>query len=645
MEKHIFVLWPRAIEAKNDVLSLLQSHFAEVRQIEINIPDELLIQKTCKIYDIDEDAARKRLAVSGFGTFVVFEITDTQPLYDTIWRFGTGYTKTNTKIYACKTQIREKLGHAFMAHSSNDTREALKDLRIILGPRFHIDGTLAPEDFSSSEEVFNFLNETDEYLVLRDYSPGDIDVLTRRTPAQMARLLEAKHQRLRFLTFKPPSKANPLDIVNVHHGIFCPVWSNNMLQARVYDEDSKRYRPHPEDLLFSLLYHYVLHKRAIPASSFGLIQNLIATLKFDKLANINLTDKKEAVYHLLKFMRKNNYSAPIPMDPKMYFDVAVHRYMMNDLGLAQLKYDPEAVAPAAAKTPSPASAGPSLPKLAAQLLTQAVSNKIVVDGDRKGNSLLRHGLIETIRLPINVKSNGEDRPYLLKLFYSPYEPVLAALQTSLQLSIKAAGPGLCVPRNCVRVGQVIYTLEPKLSGRNLSEALPDLRAQNRLADILSQLEAIKTQLIAANLNHKDIHAKNIVVDSANRLQLIDFKYAGPRDQQIINAITPLKSTSDTDDVAFARLTENIQIFAQSGKMPGLYNPKIDALIAAKFTERFKAPAKIASFKEPLKDCAALFLARVTDESEKPLDLNEQESFFFNLVADCVAELETLRAQA
>ena len=249
-EKHILVIWPNAQEHRETIISTANRYFKVDSCVDINIDRTTLRDKMCRIYGISQSAADERLLVSGVGKLTAICVTDETPNYETIWRYGTGYTPTNVNISSCKAELRVIVGHPFLLHSSNDVAEAAKDIRILLGG--HLENGLASfeELFKNDFSVFSYLSDVDEYLVLRDYSPGDIDVLTRLTPVQYSRLLNGYHRRLRFIEFEDRPDLSPIDVVNVHHGIFCPIWCENMLKSRQYDDETKRYRPDPENLLF-----------------------------------------------------------------------------------------------------------------------------------------------------------------------------------------------------------------------------------------------------------------------------------------------------------------------------------------------------------------------------------------------------------
>ena len=83
-----------------------------------------------------------------------------------------------------------------------------------------------------------------------------------------------------------------------------------------------------------------MHKRVIPDIGRTKMNELISQLGFSKLKNIDFNNKNDAVYHLTKFMLRNNYSVPKPLDDKMYFDQAVAAHLRKQLHLDELNYEP-----------------------------------------------------------------------------------------------------------------------------------------------------------------------------------------------------------------------------------------------------------------------------------------------------------------
>ena len=165
-EIHVLVAWPNAQKNIKYIKSVIEKYFTKFVEFPIDINNELLITKICKMYDLTHNEAMNRVQICGLGKFSLFVIEDKNPHYQNIWRFGTGYTKTNTSISECKNELREFLKHPFLLHSSNDQMEAKNNLRILLGPILDKNLLNLNEVLTNDREIFSFLNEVDEYLIL-----------------------------------------------------------------------------------------------------------------------------------------------------------------------------------------------------------------------------------------------------------------------------------------------------------------------------------------------------------------------------------------------------------------------------------------------------------------------------------------------
>ena len=648
-EYHVLVVWPNAQQNIKSVKLVIEKYFSKYDEIILDINENIFIKKICKIYDINAEKSKERMEISGFGPFTVIVIYDHEPEYKNLWRFGTGYTDTNVKISQCKNQLRELLGHPFLIHSSNDQIEARMNLRVLLGRNIKGKLTNSNEVFSSNDTVFSFLNDVDDYLVLRDYSSGDIDILTRKTPGQYARLLDAKHKRLRFLDFQNSGSASPIDVVNVHHGIFCPIWSENMLRNKVHDPITNRFRPNKEDLLFSLMYHYVLHKPSIPELGKQLMREKIVDLNFTKLFDLDFNNKKGCVYHLLKFLRKNNYSVPKPMDPKMFFDLEIANHLRQGLNLKDLSFDPQKkVSFSSDKEKFSALLKKiNLIKLSNDLLNKNVPITYV----RKYNTICTQEVfLDTAFINFRMEIDNGYRPYILKIFYSDYKIVLDEIEKSLSITVGINSEILNTPIKYERHRKFIFCLENSVTGENIENYVFKNREHISSKDIDKWLNEIQTSLDTAQLSHFDIHAKNILLSENQDIELIDFKTARSAQTGFVNPITCFKSSSDNDEKAIEILSIYLKKILAGGEIKGVYNPMIAKLIQDKFKHQFPDFNKIVQARRQYLENPS----KVLTEKLKELDFidpntkfkenySDEEKFLFSVTKEFSHELEQVRS--
>jgi hypothetical protein len=644
-EVHVLVAWPNAQKHLKYIKSIIEKYFTKFIEFPVDINNDLLIIKISKMYDLTHDEAVDRIKVCGFGKFSLFVVEDRKPHYQNIWRFGTGYTKTNTSISKCKNELREFLKHPFLLHSSNDQIEAKNNLRILLGSILNNNILNINEILTNNSEVFSFLNDVDDYLILRDFSPGDIDVLTRKTPKQYARLLGANHERLRFLNFNKDYPISPIDVVNVHHGIFCPIWCENMLTNKEFDNLKKVYRPNKEDLLFSLMYHYTLHKREIPELGKSLMNKIIIELGYKKLENLNYDNKRDCVYHLLKFLKKHNYSVPNPKDPKMYFDSNVAKYLRKKLYHEDLIYDPQKEIDFKKQIENL-----NLFDLAKNVANQYFKQKLKCVGIRRYNNICStNSLMDTGFFEVTINANGAVHEYYLKIYYSEYKIILDSLTSSLTKSIKLSSQFLNTPIKLERHGKFMLSLEPFIRGKRIDEYIYENREKLTDKKIEQWLTSLKSSLKNANINHCDIHSRNIIISQDENVALLDFKTIKSNSERKISPITCFKSAPDDDNIAIEIVSGYLKNLLKGSELKGIYNPKIIPFIQKKFEEKFsKFNKNIKSGKVTIENFEKHVLENLEKTNASHLKDNlldyysKEEQFLFDFAETFATELHEIR---
>ena len=647
-EKHVLVVWPNAQKNLKSIRQVVKQYFKNFEEFEINIDSKLYLKLICKIYDVEMVKAEERAKVSGYGPFTVVVISEKGPLYENLWRFGTGYTNTNVKISNCKSELRNLLGHPYLIHSSNDQIEAKMNLRLLLGRSLKKHFQNQREVLNNNDEIFSFLNDVDDYLILRDYSPGDIDVLTRKTPKQYANLLDAQHERLRFLTFPLEQSVSPIDVVNIHHGIFCPIWSENMLRNKVYDAVANRYRPNKEDLLFSLMYHYVCHKREIPEIGKKLLNDKILDLGYIKMLGIDYNNKKDCIYYLVKFLRKHHYSVPQPKDPKMFFDFEVANYLRKELNYTDLSFDPQIkVDPKISENFQSIIKNIEL----LQTLKEISENSPTLVYSQKRNSICEQAFLDTAILNVEFCVGNITKTYVLKMFYSKYKIVLDEIEKSLSIATGIESKVLVTPVKYERFGSFLFCLEDYVRGDSIDKYLYKNKKNVSKEDVYLWFHNIKTALDKNKISHFDIHANNILILENKQAVLIDFKTSRSKKTGFINPISCFKSSSNDDDIAIEQLCDYLESILVGGKIRGSYNPRISKLIEHKFNEKFpdfKSTIKAGRqyMKNPEKSLIDTLknLENFNTQLKTENDLSQYEKFLFTITDKFSEELERVKLE-
>lgn len=165
--------------------------------------------------------------------------------------------------------------------------------------------------------IWERLKDTN-YIILRNYeniqeeleAGGDIDLLC-----------ESKEELIKILNLVPRFEINnmnnckvliddvniPIDVRYVGDNYYDINWERDMLKRK--EKKDKRYVISKYDKDMSLLYHILLHKKAIPDKYINFVSSTYNTLDVDKLLN-----------HLAQFMNENRYKVSIPLDKGVRFN-------------------------------------------------------------------------------------------------------------------------------------------------------------------------------------------------------------------------------------------------------------------------------------------------------------------------------------
>lgn len=698
-ECYLFVLWPNAVQHSELVEKQLRSSFGGCRAIEVDWQRERFLEKLQAMYNLSPDKAIERMSVSGYGKLLVYIVQDNHPTYKQLWRFGTGYTLSNDKIHRCKTSIRNSLAHAWLAHSSNDLVEARRDSRLFLNINYDklssviggADKFEAAKDnkYPGVKAMFDYLNDIDDCLVLRDYSEGDIDVLTRRSPLELSRLLGTRHKRLRALEFTGHTPSIPdLDVVNQYHGIFCPVWCNDMLQTKVFDEHSGVFRPRQDHLLFSVLYHALLHKPQVPPHYQSLVIGLAKSLEYEKLTQSDLSDKKTGLYFLIKFMRLHNYSAPDSLDSKMFVDRKILSELRKALGHSYLEVDPQS------NVTTPEKIGDSrLTQSSLSPVNQPTSDNLV-DLTRVALNSVKNGaqsdilkmysrnvhclqkpliLISRYMFSKNITKTAEPENFIVKIYFLPYEEFRNKILKSLKAAQRLRHPSICSPIQVEVHGSCILSSYKYVDGVNLSDLLGNPDHSLDTDSICRQIHAIQRIINKENLQNGDLYLNNFVADKNGKIYLIDHKYCSEMIDGEGQAIehAPLKSVPDNDENSAKITVNDVRALGIEGsQLPGSRKPthfkiyaELSSYLRAEY-ERYigyKNPIELEKFRHefPLgfsskqnvnnanQVLEQLFSqgseAEHVNVQEKDYDIGEE--FYFKHITNIYRKIESLRQSA
>ena len=181
------------------------------------------------------------------------------------------------------------------------------------------------KDWNNAEEVFGVLNNTLDYLVLRNHeefygsilsdSHADIDVLCRKSDKKtLINLLDAKPRLKRddgiHYQFKIEGEYIPLDIRYIGDGYYDGKWESDMMGNRCLDSRGF-YRMSTDDYFWSLLYHSIYHKGKISDEYYG----RLSKFKPDMFP----ASQKELEEKLYSYMLEKGYFYTIARDKYLWY--------------------------------------------------------------------------------------------------------------------------------------------------------------------------------------------------------------------------------------------------------------------------------------------------------------------------------------
>jgi len=335
-ELHLFIIWENALSEKERILRHIACDFKIVEIINIKWDKDNFSNNITRFYGEKLPPDSFKEIECGSGRFTLVTILDSRPKYDN--RSTTKGTKeVNTRVFDAKTLFRKWTGGGHKIHSTNNLMETRRDLHLLLGKDYdnylkeaqsnskanpverNLDRNLTGcIQWKSLSELFDTLNQTCSYLVLRNFQKmpdhfyleqhGDIDLLVENktdaaylinaTPVSKKKYRANFKVNINYQTIR-------FDIRSYGDNYYDRNWQQSMLQTRKLHNGF--FIPSDDHYRFSLLYHALIHKR-LPGQDYLEILNDLG-FKSENLLN-----------ELLDFMSENNYDFIEPEDLSVFFN-------------------------------------------------------------------------------------------------------------------------------------------------------------------------------------------------------------------------------------------------------------------------------------------------------------------------------------
>lgn len=330
-EVHLFILWQRALGERQRILDDIAKKFTVLKVEDIKWDLDSFSQNLTRFYGEKLPSGSHKELECGTGRFTLVIVKDVAPSYAERMT-SRGYELVNINMFDAKALYRSWTGGGHKIHSTNSVQETRHDIHLLTGKSYEYfcsleSGSLTSTavdrnilgcvQWNSLSELFAVLNENVEYVVLRNFSGlpehldldvhGDIDILVS-SYGNAVHLLNAApvysdRRRVHFRV-NVANKVIRFDIRHLGDDYYDLPWQRAILDTRVFQEGI--YIPSPEQHKFSLLYHALIHKKAVHAD----YRAFLLTLGFDPVSYER---------DLLGFMSKHGYVFREPHDVSVFY--------------------------------------------------------------------------------------------------------------------------------------------------------------------------------------------------------------------------------------------------------------------------------------------------------------------------------------
>jgi hypothetical protein len=274
---HLFIIWNKYFDKKEQILNDLEKNFIIREVYEITWNEKEFVNNLKRFYGTKLLDASRKAKMAGNGSFLLILISDPNPKLERRRLDEINEVEINVNVYNSKMKYREWVGVDYALHASNSEEETKHDLVLLFGCKVEDYEKELPDKWdysikkienhklagqngwSNMKEFFNVLNETTNYVILRNFEDlsnnilhKDIDMLTD----------DVKTMSL-IINLENPEIDLPIIIDNEkisidfryqmgHH--YDEKWAKDVLKRRViYKGDF--YVPSKEDYFYTLFYH------------------------------------------------------------------------------------------------------------------------------------------------------------------------------------------------------------------------------------------------------------------------------------------------------------------------------------------------------------------------------------------------------
>jgi len=326
------LIWGNASSYNDEIIADISQHFKVLEINHIAWDEDFFSSNLTRFYGEKLPRGSRKEFECGTSRFTLIIVLDEHPLYAERLT-SKGIKVVNTKMFDAKSKYRLLTGGGHKIHCTNDVGETKHDILLLTHKSYdhYLQQPSQAYNVLSSErnllgcvqwktlsDLFATLNETIDYVVLRNFEPmpdryfmgdhGDIDILVRNKN-EAIHVLNAK--ALFLWSFRVhyclhiDYRAIRFDVRFVGDGYYDSAWQEHILENKVLVNGI--YIPCPTDFKYSLLYHALIHKRSISLD----YQKKLEQLAFTPENRLN---------QLNEFMKEMGYKYTEPYDLSVFFN-------------------------------------------------------------------------------------------------------------------------------------------------------------------------------------------------------------------------------------------------------------------------------------------------------------------------------------
>jgi hypothetical protein len=284
MEIHLFILWSKANCERKNILSDIAGKFTVLDIYNISWSENKFSENLSRFYGQNLPKNSKKEQHCGNETFTCVIVRDENPIYEPR-QTSKGIRVVNVNLFDSKKLYRSWTGGGHKIHATDDIEETRVQLMLLLKKQY--DNYLVTNEifvtkkecnqdligsngWESLEEVFDILNKTINYVILRNFETihdemdslhPDIDILTDNQDNAIsilnAQKTFSKKYRVQYKVLIDNKYIN-FDLRFTGDNYYDINWQKDILASRI--KQDFYYRPTDINYFYSLLYHALLHK-------------------------------------------------------------------------------------------------------------------------------------------------------------------------------------------------------------------------------------------------------------------------------------------------------------------------------------------------------------------------------------------------